>query len=177
MTAPKRRWIPSRPRVLFMSAILLLAFVVTYGMWTIHHVVTEEVPNCYAVWWVAGMVIDHMETHDGEWPRGWDDLRESYVNEAKKASYPRPPAYPWPFDELRRRIEIDWNAEPRNLASADSRPGEPPFRVIWLRDGSQSYWSGAEPNQLILEYLKRMRPKKDGAVPSGPAHDLKTPPS
>ncbi len=94
--APKRRRFRFSPRILLIVATVLMTFVV-YRIWTAHHVVTEVVPSCYAVQWVASMVIDHMETRDGAWPRGWNVLRESYANVAKKVSYPREPDYPWSF--------------------------------------------------------------------------------
>jgi hypothetical protein len=152
--APKRRWLPV---VVAATSIAFISFI-AYVSWSIHHAVTEVVPNCYAVEWVASMVIDYLATHDEEWPSGWDDLRESYVNVAKKVSHPREPDYPWPFDELRNRVEVDWSVNPRTLADTPADHGKPPFRVIWLRDGSQSHWASSEPNQLILDFLRKSRP-------------------
>ncbi len=29
---------------------------------------------------VANLVIDHMETHNGAWPKSWDELHETFDN-------------------------------------------------------------------------------------------------
>src|SRR3954452_23982693 len=64
---------------------------------------------------------------------------------------------PWTFEELRSRVEVDWDADPSVLSEMKLTDNQPPFRVIWLRDGSEAYWSGKEPNRLIWDYLQQRR--------------------
>jgi hypothetical protein len=132
-----------------------------------------QVPrDAYAVWWTADLVIDHMEKHDGSWPRSWDELRAT-SDQAYKGTVstnrdgtmiaefrPRDS-----IEELQQRVAIDWKADPKDLAKAGFKEKGPPFRVIWLRSGNSTHYSGKEPNEMILEYLKWKKKKiTDGAA-------------
>ena len=110
--------------------------------------VNHSVRNSYAAWWVANMVVEHMQANHGRWPNNWDDLRDDYQTCVKRSGRP------WQFDELKRRVKIDWNANPDDLIRkhADS---EVEFRVIWLADGTRSHWAGREPNQIVLDYFNK----------------------
>ncbi len=118
----------------------------------------DTATNAYAVWWVAEMVIEHMEASDGQWPSGWDDLADDYETCAKRSGRS------WTFESLRGRVEVDWRADPNMLSRAKDNGQEKPFRVIWLRNGSDAHWAGREPNRMILEYLKE--PKQPPAWPA-----------
>ncbi|MEK6234821.1 MAG: hypothetical protein N2C14_08920, partial [Planctomycetales bacterium] len=128
------------------SAVVLCGLLVG-GAWFVNHKIDAVIRNAYAVWWVADMIIVYMEDNDNAWPQGWDDLHKPYeklVERSRRA---------WTFEELRARVEVDWDADPSVLADASPVEGEPPFRVIWLRDGTSSHWSGREPNRMILDHL------------------------
>lgn len=107
--------------------------------------VEDKVSDAYAVEWVVTVVIDHMETHDGAWPQNWDDLRAAYSRYGN----------PWDFDDLRSRVCVDFDADPEKLVLAEPRPDGPPFRVVYLCRGGDTHGVGGEPNQRILDYLKR----------------------
>lgn len=144
----KRRCPRFLPPTLLAAALALVAL----GIHSIYHAVTTTVPNCYAAWWVADMVVEHMKSHDGAWPRGWEDLSAPY-----EACVERSGRH-WTFEELQQRVDVDWQADPKVLAEA-SNDERPPFRVIWLRDGSSTYWNHAEPNGIVWEYLHAHRPE------------------
>lgn len=136
--------------VRYILAGVVLA-VVAAGIWfgvVLHRVTSSTVPNSYAVWWVADLVILHMEANEGAWPTGWDDLQDDYVTATETSGEP------WTFESLQERVQVDWDADPDVLARATPSDDEPPFRVIWLRDGGGEHWAGQEPNQMILEYLQ-----------------------
>lgn len=136
-------------RILFIvTAFSLLG--VAYGIYCLHRVVTVDVPNAYATDWSAGILIEYLKTNDNQWPSSWDDLREPYETLAA------PQNYPWSFDELQQRIAIDWAADVSSLKSSQSKKGLPAIKVIWLKDGSDIYWEGLEPNQRILSYLQTL---------------------
>lgn len=106
----------------------------------------QAVRNSYAVWWVADMVVEHLDANAGEWPKGWGDLKDDYqllVGTSEPA---------WSFEELQSRVEVKWDARPDELVQ-QAGDGIPAFRVIWLSDGTDSHWSGREPNQIVLDYL------------------------
>ena len=113
----------------------------------------RSIENAYAVWNVAGMVIDHMESHDSQWPHNWDDLEAAWRREkgGEMAEV---------FARYRELVEVDFSADPKTLAQAPFQPGQkdPPFRVIRHRRHPPSIWTGAEPNELIWQYLNRPHP-------------------
>lgn len=108
----------------------------------------KPVYDSYALWWVADMVVEHMDTNNGVWPNGWDALRDDHQAFVDRNSGP------WSFDFLRERVEVDWDADPQQLLidSEDSQVAE--FRVIRLRDGTDAHWESHEPNQIVLDYLR-----------------------
>lgn len=140
------------------GSVALLVVFLAYAVYQTIHVV---VPNAYAVWWTADLVIAHMEKHDGAWPLGWDELHATSEQTYKGtvstnrngnmiAEF-RPRAH---VEELQKRVEIDWSADPKELVKADFKDTGPPFRVIRLRNGKSTHYSGKEPNAMILDYLK-----------------------
>ena len=103
--------------------------------------------DAYAQWWVATLVVEHMERNGGLWPRRWEDLRVPFEVCAGRTGTV------WDFGELRGRVAIDFGADPAELFKASGADGKPPFRVIWLRHDKNRYWVGQEPNSMILQYL------------------------
>ena len=175
-----------RTRIIISSVsavILAIAGFLGYAAYQAGHVV---IPNAYAVWWTADLVIDHMEKHDGAWPRSWEELRVT-SDEAYKGTVstnldgtviaelrPRDT-----IEDLQRRVEIDWNADPRELVKAQFKEKGPPFRVIWLRNGKSTHYQGKEPNEMVLEYLKwREKKAAETGTPTeaSPPNPSTTPP-
>ncbi len=127
---------------------LLLPWRWRWWVWAILAYVAVETlyRDAYAVSWVAGMVTQHLEANNEEWPRCWEDLRDDYEVAALASGRP------WSFEELTWRVNVDWRADTEQLTNVLSR-GER-LRVIWLRDGLIAYWGREEPNQIIGEYLR-----------------------
>jgi hypothetical protein len=149
-----------RKRNIIVGVVAVLLAGAGFIVW-IGYQVLQLPKNAYAVWWTADLVIEYMEKHGGSWPRSWDDLR-STSDQADKGtvSTNRDGAMIAEFrprdtiDELKQHVEIDWNADPKVLAKAEFKETGPPFRVIWLRNGKSTHYSGKEPNDMVLEYLK-----------------------
>ena len=141
-----------------MLILVAVAAVVSFAVATMLGI-NNTIRGSYAVWWVADMCIEHMKANDGDWPRNWDDLRDDYQTCVARSGQP------WTFDELSSRVEVDWDANPIGLLplSDDSAVN---LRVIWLRNGSDSHWSGREPNTMILDYLKTL-PSPNATAPGG----------
>ena len=133
--------------------LLIVATLVTVAAIGVSTVIgmKNTIRNAYAVWWVGDMVVEHLKANNDEWPRGWDELLDDYDTCVATVG-----AAPWEFDELRRRVRIDWNAD-TNLLASQQTDGEPEFKAIWLADGTSSSWTDAEPNQIVLNYLNRNR--------------------
>jgi hypothetical protein len=134
-----RRW---GCAALFLGALLGIA-VVAYQVYYFFHVV---MPDAYGQWVLADVVIQYMEWHDGAWPRDWNDLQEPF-EEHRGFGY-------CSLEELRDRLDIDFTANPKELARAEPEEDESPFCVIWLRNGKHHHWQRAEPNRLVWEYLQ-----------------------
>jgi hypothetical protein len=106
-----------------------------------------EVPrNAYATWHVAKLVVNHLHSTNGEWPRGWDDID-------KALSRGQVRTHGQSLEELKGLIEIDFSVDPKRFLAEAQSNGKPP-RVIRLRNGQDTHWEHAEPNELIHEYLK-----------------------
>ena len=133
-------------RLIYFFIVAAVAVVAAMCYFANH--VNQTMRNAYAVWWVAGMVVDHMIANDGQWPENWEDLRDDYQSCVQRSGQP------WPLDELMHRVRVDWDVDPRELTNQQS-DGVADFRVIWLADGSRAYWAGEEPNQIILDYLNQ----------------------
>ena len=59
---------------------------------------------------------------------------------------------PWSFEELSQRVIVNWNVDTIKLKKVVADGSD--FRVIWLRDGTTSYWKSSEPNRIIRDYLR-----------------------
>ncbi len=146
--------------------LLVLAIAAVVGLTVggiMFHRAMEATRDAYAVWWVAGMVVEHLDANDNNWPTGWSDLQDDYQTCIARSGQP------WTFEELRERVEIDWSTDPDDLL-AKSRAGEP-IRVIRLRNGKNTHWDGLQPNEIVLNYLTRRaatQPASSSTAPAGP---------
>lgn len=165
-----------RKRNIIVIVIAILLAGAGFVVWLGYQVM--QVPrDAYAVWWTADLVIEHMEKHGGSWPRSWEDLRvtseQAYKGtvstnrDGTRIAEFRPRDS---IDELMRRVEIDWNANPSELARAEFKESGPPFRVIRLQNGKSTHYSGKEPNDMVLEYLKWKGKDKRTIEPDGPTN-------
>lgn len=136
----------------FLGAATASGLILCYFGWRAVNMVLKDP---YAVEHTAGLIIRYMEQHENRWPRSWQDLeRTQQITDPSNRNFS--------VQELQFHVVVDWNADPKNLARAElPTDDQPPFRVIWLRNGNSTHWSSTEPNQMILEYLQRshMRPK------------------
>lgn len=115
--------------------------------------ILRGLPDAYAMWNTGDLVVDYMGKHADRWPSGWEDLRPSFEACKKGDEYMRGGLT---FDEIRNRIEIDWKASPQNALLHRT-----PFKSITARSANHTIWEGAEPNEMIIQYLR-----KSGAAPA-----------
>jgi hypothetical protein len=139
---------PGRVRRQVIIAVVLL--LVVNGVVSYVRYVIRGVENAYAVWNVADMIVIHLETHSGRWPSGWDELQVA--------------ARVWSRHDdtdigfWRDRVDVDFNADPKQLAAApfDPQREERPFNVVRSRRAPRAYYT--EPNVRIWSYLTGKRP-------------------
>jgi len=127
-----------RPFVTF-AVFLLLSIPCIYIFFFLRSLASFS--DAYASDWTSTFVIDHLRT-SGDWPKGWDDLRDEYDRLAPASHYA------WTFEELQTRVWFDWNADPNDVRNA-----EPPQEIFRLTSGRQVSFNG-NPNELIREYLR-----------------------
>ena len=147
---------PTAKQTVIAIAALILA-IAAYGAYSFN----QKIRNSYAVWWAADMVIEHMIANDNQWPATWEDLRDDYQTCVKRSGEP------WTFDEIRKRVSIDFTVNGKELFASAETLARPAFRVIWLSDGTESHLQSHEPNTMILNYLKGITPKQPALTGSG----------
>lgn len=125
--------------VITLAAVTLLSIPCIYTVNVLRSLASFS--DAYASDWTATFVIEHLRT-SGDWPGGWDDLRDEYDRLAPASHYA------WTFDELQTRVWFDWDADPEAVRDAD-----PPKEIFRLTSGRQVSFNG-DPNELIRNYLR-----------------------
>jgi hypothetical protein len=125
---------------------ILLAGVVFIGA-GVHFAL--HVPEAYAAWDAGDLLIAYMKANDDRWPGSWDEL-DGWAH-----SLPDRPNNrlndPGSLQRIRELIRIDYSFNPR--APGNATPVRP------LDGDAFAYvWQGAEPNEMIREYLQRRPP-------------------
>ena len=67
--------------------------------------------NLHAMRETLQIVEQHIEKHPGEWPRSWEELDETAASSGLK--------WRFPLNEMKERVEIDFNARLEDLARQD----------------------------------------------------------
>ncbi len=88
--------------------VVVIAALISLGL-SYANRVAQSISGSYAVWWVADMVVEHLDANDGEWPKNWNALRDDYQTCVKRSGRP------WEFEQLRTRVAVDWDANPKKL--------------------------------------------------------------
>ena len=148
-----RRPLLSRCMMLYNRVKVIVCFAALFflgtviALYCVHKSVSTSIRNAYALEWAGDMVIEYMDTNHGQWPKSWDNLREPYVELCK---YAVPPCS---FDELQATVRVDWNADLDELVRTVPAADVTSLSVVYI-EGSTSHWPGADPNQMILDYIK-----------------------
>ena len=108
----------------------------------------------------ANLVILHLKVNHGTWPRSWEELHRTFLEQDGADCN---------WEELPRRVGIDFTADPAKLATAEQRNGDATFRVVW----SLAYPDARlpnDPNRSLLQYLSEHKRKPDASneQPQGP---------
>jgi len=141
-------------RILIAVALLVVAIVACMGF-RVWRVVSRGIPDAYAAWDCATLIVEYMDTHDGVWPKSWEDVFSAAETLPRGDRALRGHSIN-NLDQIALRVRVDWNANPRQLAAAKPKGEDIPFHVITRADGSDfpTVWSGKEPNTLIWRHLK-----------------------
>ena len=103
-------------RILIAVGLAVWAAVAYIGfhMWR----TVTQIPEAYAAWDAATLVIEHLDTHGGAWPRSWEELfaaATTLPRNGRRLQGTSP-------DRLAKLVRIDWNADPREMTTASASP-------------------------------------------------------
>jgi hypothetical protein len=136
------------PRFRLRSLFVLTALVAIVCVGIFYVSEALEAPwDSYATWDGANLVITHLHSHNNEWPSGWGDLEAAMRSGAVLMRGGNS------FDRFQDRLEIDFNVNPKEFAAASPTAPQGLPKVIRLRNGKDTHWEGAEPNEMIHQYL------------------------
>jgi len=130
-------------------SILVIA-TVCWAAFRLDRVVKVGIPEAYAAWTTADLIIDHMQAHDGAWPAGWPHLDVAATQRLHNGDALR--CDPQDLPEL---VSVDWGFNPAAWIATNSQGTGVAARIITRTDGRafRTVWHGAEPNEMIVEYL------------------------
>lgn len=130
----------SRNKWLIVFASVVTLSVLSYSL-ARFFAAGRRAEDIYAVEYAAEVIIECMKHNGNSWPAGWEELA--------------PYAVRWPIDDLRGRIQIDFEFMPSDLMDAS-----PPVRIAYLksavqqRSGRREYFEGRNPYAKLYEYLE-----------------------
>lgn len=123
--------------------------------------------RAYATQGAAELVVWHLRLHTNQWPCSWEALAATHATLQREHSQLRTnEGVIWrtsdisiasTMEDIRRFIDIDWNADVIALREASVTNDTPSFRVVRLKDGKNTHWAGLEPNRMIWDYLQSTR--------------------
>ncbi|MCC6354792.1 MAG: hypothetical protein IT577_12955 [Verrucomicrobiae bacterium] len=141
------------------AGIVLLGGYLGVRMFQLRHADTA-----HALWWTGDIVVRYLRASGGQWPRSWedmaivvrpDDFRVKPVAWGRGGLRVRETRARLPIERLREVVWVDWDADVRELARAPASVDHPPFLVVRPLRGDHVYFEGAEPNEMIREFLAR----------------------
>ncbi len=163
-----KRWVSFAVLIL---AIAVLGMAVAAAV-RVYRTVKVRQPEAHAMQSAGQLIVEHMRLHSGSWPRSWTDLRDTCEVTGTRILSTNADAE---IAELMRRVKIDWTADPEHLRHSSLQGDSATVAVVQLRSGARAWFIGAEPNELILDYLRKTteqgaphEPPPRAAVPDAP---------
>jgi len=110
--------------------------------------------DCYGQWVTAELVINYHKDHR-RLPTTWQELEVVY-GDGQGLHHGG-----MSFPQVRESMVVDFGrlAELQALARGTSSVATLP-EIIYTKSGRQSHWSGAEPNQMVYDYLRESFQKR-----------------
>lgn len=130
------------------ALIVFFLFLVSLAgmtMWMLSRA-EEGLKDEHAPMWAADLIVEHLKSHEDVWPGSWEELRITCTYLC---------AVGWKhsdfaFDDLRKRVEVDFTADPIEVVSSSSAP-----RLVVKSKSPDEEFDGDDPNILIHDYLRR----------------------
>lgn len=148
MSAP-RPSLPLWKRILLVLGIAL-AIVMTIAGYSLYRVVHYDIPESYNAWTTGELLKGYLQTQTNRWPRSWDELADATNHDLSMRIFV-------PFDQLRKEVKIDWQADAAQLQQLARSGSNATIRVVTRLDGSRlkAVWGpDTEPNAKVLRCLR-----------------------
>jgi len=107
--------------------------------------VPDQIADVYAIEQAISTLQTYVMDHQGKWPDGWNDLRESFVKVFAAGQNTNS------FDEVQRRVRIDFT--PANSEAAATLAKE--AIIFELTSGRDVCLTSDLPNIRLLQFLQR----------------------
>ena len=115
----------------------------------------RALPYQYAAWDTANLIVEHLDTHDGQWPKSWDDLiaaADTLPRDGRRLYFVDGEINH--FEDLPKLVAVDWNADPETIAQVEREDVSEAVRVVTRADGGDIRVMFADPNGIIWGYLR-----------------------
>ena len=131
--------------------------IASVAYFTVHawRTVTYGIPEAYAAWDCATLAIEFMDTHDGAWPKSWDDLFSAAQTMTNGTRVLRGQSA-GNIEVISDLTRVVWDADTQGLLNVKDEDVALRSPVITRPDGKafEPVWADAEPNAMIWDYLK-----------------------
>ncbi len=145
-----------------LSAIAITACL-SFG---IYKKVQNETANMYAAMRVGLVIVDYLDTHNGKWPKSWNDLRPFFATRFGNN-------FDDLVDDIKDRVNVDWMP---NLQHLQQRTPENPLVIVRCYSGNQSGPTKAtNANRIIAEYYQRKKKESYNQTAAPDAHTAARP--
>ncbi len=135
----------------------IIAAVCVMSVWAFRFFHTlRHVPEAFAAWDTGTLCVEYLRAHNDQWPTSWDELLT--VLESDKGDQFALQGVGMkdiPYDQwLKEQIVVDWDFDIKDID--DASPISP-------KDGATFpvVWSGANPNEMIRNYLQQEHDSQD----------------
>jgi hypothetical protein len=138
--------------------LVWLAGLIGFLGYILYRNTTERVLDAYALDWTATLISEHLDRHDGAWPKSWDDLAataERLRQESPSVTTGEPAVSSREeLERTRKRVRVNFEVNRTQLLQEAGDAESPPWEVISLRTGRKPRYQGRDPNVVILDHLR-----------------------
>jgi hypothetical protein len=107
----------------------------------------DRVNVAYALWGAGDMEVGYLKDHDGQWPRGWGDLKPYFDAGGGRVGG-------WSYSEYQRHVAIEWDVNTAAIEFAVRTNPRPTFQVITPKDWLITTIKGHDPNEILYHYFR-----------------------
>jgi hypothetical protein len=119
------------------------------GKYLYSYYVLGPVKDSHTAVQLSAMICAYLDANSCRWPKRWEDLREFFPAGGLVGGKD-----PVTFSDVRSCWNVDFGADPIQLAQQRPRTDGPPFRVIWQRCRRRLAYPHLDPNLRVFWRLR-----------------------